>query len=325
MTDGFEFVPTNDYMIGELDKAHRQNARIVQSLPSTCMTHKLPTHATIGWLTMQSDIAIRKMVFLWSILCLPDTNIYKIITVFMIKLHDRNDVGSPESPKFSMYQGICKYKLRDFLMSCVRANHFHELNDMKLAIKREVWQHEKDCWKAIQILYPELRLFYSIVVDITVNIWWRIAAKSPCCTKWVSNMVCVIMGAEPRTRQCNFGRTMCKLCDMNRKDETLHVLSECPSLDDVRRHGWGDIKINMPGAMARHVETQLRTGWNLFYLDLVESTPMNGHWYTVLLPNLSQIYILKGIDCIQRATWTENFWHYRIMWRMMDLGKTVYI
>ena len=79
--------------------------------------------------------------------------------------------------------------------------------------------------------------------------------KNPRCTKWISNVVCVIMGAEPRTLQCNFGRTMCKLCDMNRKDVTLHVLSECPSLDDVRRNGWRDIKISMPDAMARHVET----------------------------------------------------------------------
>ena len=74
MTYELEVVPTNDYMIEELDKAHRQNARIVQNLPS--MTHKPSTHATIGWLTMKSYIAIRNMVFLWSILCLPDTNIY---------------------------------------------------------------------------------------------------------------------------------------------------------------------------------------------------------------------------------------------------------
>ena len=123
-----------------------------------------------------------------------------------------------------------------------------------MAIKRVVWQHEKDCWKATQILYPELRLFYSVVVDITVNIWWRIAANIPRCIKWISNVVCVIIGAEPRALQCNFGRMLCKLCDMNRKDVTLHVLSECPSLDDVRRNGWRDIKTSMPDAMARHVE-----------------------------------------------------------------------
>ena len=109
MTYGLEVVPTNDYMIEELDKAHRQNARIVQNPPS--VTQKPSTHATIGWLTMKSYIAIRKMVFLWSILCLPDTNIYNVISVFMIKLHDRNDVESPELPTFSMYQMICKYKL----------------------------------------------------------------------------------------------------------------------------------------------------------------------------------------------------------------------
>ena len=268
------------------------------------------------------------MVFLWSILCFPDTNINKILTVFMIKLHDRNDVESPKSPTFSMYQMICKYQLSYFLMSCVRANHFRELNYMKLEIKRVVWQHKKDCWKATQILHPELRLFYSVVVDITVNIWWRIAAKIPRCLKWISNVVCVIMGAEPRTLQCNFSRTVCKLCGMNRKDVTVHVLSECPSLDDVRRNGWRDIKISMPDAMARHLETlpvenrlefilsglggNYTNEWKLIYCNIAKFVT-NIYIYRF-------IYILKVIDCFQRATWTEHFWHYRIMWRMMDLG-----
>ena len=224
----------------------------------------------------------------------------------MIKLHDRNDFESPKSSTFSMYQMICKYKLRDFLMSCVRANHFRELNDMKLVIKRVVWQHEKACWKTTQILYPELRLFYSVVVDITVNIWWRIAAKIPRCTKWISNVVCVIMGAEPRARQCNFGRTICKLCDMNRKDVTLHVLSVCPSLEDVRRNGWRDIKMSMPDAMARHVETlPVENRLEFILAGLDETTSMNGNWYTVILPNLSQIYIeSKRLYSESHMNWT---------------------
>ena len=239
----------------------------------------------------------------------------------MIKLHDRNDVESPELPTFSMYQMMCKYKLRDYLISCVRANHFRELNDMKLVMKRVVWQHEKDCWKDTQILYPELRLFYSVVVDITVNIWWRITAKIPRCTKWISNVVCVIMGVEPRTLQCNFGRTICKLCDMKRKDVTLHVLPECPSLDEVRRNGWRDIQISMPDAMARHVETLPVKNRLEFILSGLDGNYVN-EWkliYYNIAKFVRNIYISKGIDCIQRATWTEHSCHYRIMWRMMDL------
>ena len=60
MTYGHEVVPTNDFMI-ELDKAHRQNSRIVQNLPT--MTHKQSTHATISWIAIKSYIAVRKMAF----------------------------------------------------------------------------------------------------------------------------------------------------------------------------------------------------------------------------------------------------------------------
>ena len=214
---------------------------------------------------------------------------------------------------------IFKYKLRDNLMPCARANHFRELNDMRLVIKRVVWQKEKDCWKVIQILYPALyvslyssgfRLFYSVVADIPVSIWWIIAAIIPRCTKWISNVVCVVMGAELRALQCNFGRTICKLCDINRKYVTLHALSECPSLNDARRNGWRDMAIIMPDVMGRHVDTFPVENKLQFYLDLVETTSMNVNWYTVILPNLSHIYIYiyiycKSIDSIQSEKWTR--------------------
>ena len=128
MIHGLEVVPLNDYMMVESDKAHRQNARIVQNLSN--MTQKPSTLANIGRLTMKPYITIRKMAFFWSIPDLLGTDIYKIVIVLIIKLHDRHDVKSSESPMSSMCQMICKYKLTDFFMSCVRANHVRELGDI---------------------------------------------------------------------------------------------------------------------------------------------------------------------------------------------------
>ena len=40
--------------------------------------------STIGWMSMPAYIAYRKLLFLWSILCLPVNNIYRRIVVAIL-------------------------------------------------------------------------------------------------------------------------------------------------------------------------------------------------------------------------------------------------
>ena len=117
--------------------------------------------------------------------------------------------------------------------------------------------------------------------------------KTSRCTKWISNVVCEVMGAETRALQCNFDRTICKLCDINRKVVTLHVLSECPSFNDVCRNGWMDMAIIMPDAMGRHVDTFPAEKLQSISFGLGRNYINEWKLITVILPNFSYIYILK--------------------------------
>ena len=178
-----------------------------------------------------------------------------------------------------------------------------------------------DVWHMWYVFYTELRVFYRIVIDITVNIWWWIAAKIPHCMKWIGvcGYGCRAESSTVLLRQ-NYMQIMWyeqKRCDIAC---TLWV----PLIGRCMQKWPGDIKkIYMPVAMARHIETQLKIGWNLFRMDLVETTSMNDNmlWCCQICHKYIHIYIRKNIDCIQRATWTEHSW-LRTMWRMMD---TLYI
>ena len=66
MTYGVEVVPIDETNLNDIETGHRQNAKIVQNILN--MSHKRAVLATLGWMSMKSYIAFRKMIFLWSIL-----------------------------------------------------------------------------------------------------------------------------------------------------------------------------------------------------------------------------------------------------------------
>ena len=59
------------------------------------------------------------MIFLWSILCLHDTNIYKVITLFILDLCYWGDIPLQGSPFCDMYEQFVKYKLHNNLMESI--------------------------------------------------------------------------------------------------------------------------------------------------------------------------------------------------------------
>ena len=138
MTYGLEVVPMDDSHIEELSQAHRVHASIVQHLPENA--HKPTVLSTIGWMSMPAYIAYRKLLFLWSILCLPVNNIYRRIVVAILV---SCDIFGPVklSPIGDTFKYICKYGLKDLFMSCIIRNDGNS-KEMKTQLKRTIWEYE---------------------------------------------------------------------------------------------------------------------------------------------------------------------------------------
>ena len=82
MVYGLEVTPITDKHVNEIDGSHRKMAKLIQGLP---VNTPIPAPlATIGWMSMKSYIALRKIMFLWQILYLPSTNIYRRIVCHIL-------------------------------------------------------------------------------------------------------------------------------------------------------------------------------------------------------------------------------------------------
>ena len=296
MTYGLEVVPMDDSHIEELSQAHRVHASIVQHLPENA--HKPTVLSTIGWMSMPAYIAYRKLLFLWSILCLPVNNIYRRIVVAILV---SCDIFGPVklSPIGDTFKYICKYGLKDLFMSCIIRNDGNS-KEMKTQLKRTIWEYEICCWKATQLLYPELDLYHKMVRNISVNVWWQIAARNPISTSKIRSVVAIASGTQPKGLQCNFRYQQCRLCCEQRLDDAMHILFQCPTLEATRSNTWTAVLDALPNAMAADIS---RKSWHAV-LHLILSG-----FGDQCIPERKSIYLRTA--CFIHSMYKERYQMYR--------------
>ena len=79
MLYGVEVTPLSDEDVSDLEQAHRQNAIMVQGLPTT--VPKPAPLALLGWQTIESFIAYLKIMFMIRTLCLDNQNVYRKLMI----------------------------------------------------------------------------------------------------------------------------------------------------------------------------------------------------------------------------------------------------
>ena len=245
---GFEVVPINEWGLQEMEKAQRMMARIIQGLPNNC--HNVTVLSTIGWLTIDSRIAISKLVFLWRILCLPIDNVYRRVLLHFLEAGINDDYYfNATSPTCSMLSYVKRFNLVDTLKQCMYADNSSRCNYYKSLIKRVVTDMEYTRWKVTTMIFYELPLFNHCIKKIDLCVWWRFVKNVPSLFRQVSSVVAVVSGSQPKYFQCNFNSKTCSLCTDYTRDTAQHILFECSALTDVRHVYLSKLKFTMPFAM----------------------------------------------------------------------------
>ena len=253
MTYGMEIVPITEAGMSELEKVHRNNARVIQNLPvSTPMPSTL---ATVGWLSIDAFICMRKLTFLWQILCMPMSNIYRRLVILLMQQCLINgslwNSEMRESPVIDMFRVAHRYGMTNLLRHCYLNKDFGAFTARKSLVKRVVWEYEWRRWRASCIMYPRLETNNSIVNDIKMNVWWIFRKYNPEWTTKVCCVMAVLLGTQPRLMQIFPDSTymICQLCKACVHESAQHVLFYCSELEAVRRDAWDRVKSTTPKAM----------------------------------------------------------------------------
>ena len=71
--------------------------------------------------------------------------------------------------------------------------------------------------------------------------WWKYVDKQPHMKRYVSALMAVLMGGQPKGLQCNFDSIKCKICSSGARDSPAHILFECTALQETRSGVWTEL------------------------------------------------------------------------------------
>ena len=247
MTYGMEVTPINETGIELMERAHREIAKSAQMLPRN-VSNPLPL-APIGWLSISTYIDLKKLCFLFKILCMPD-NIYRKVTVQLIK-HDMLNKESivKGSPVNDILRVTLKYKLNDFVLRACDGIHNMSYNRIKTELKKLIWNFEINRWKSSCFLYRGIEIYSTNVKSIEMHAWWWAAHESPHLVRKFAVILSILMSSQPVGMQYDLGKSHCSLCDTHNKPDAFHCIFECNPLKEVSQKELHHIKQCMPSGM----------------------------------------------------------------------------
>ena len=251
MLFGAETVPISDNDCQELEKAHRNNARIIMNVPQSVANPAV--YSTLGWLSMESYIAQMKILFLWKIAVILRDTIYFRALSFILGLIIRGKYSSALSPICDMANRFCKFDMYHDLIDCVFAIECDRnyLAD-KLSIKKHIFNIEIERWRATCLMYSSLRIYTMATNSIQMSCWWFFAKTMPKAMRKTSSVVSVLMGNQPSKYQQNLSRDPCALCDYQGYDDNIHVLFDCDKLEPQRSRLYEKLTASMPNALCQN-------------------------------------------------------------------------
>ena len=247
---GIEATPISDACLEILEKNHRENALLIQNLPSRT---PLPAPLSIiGWQKITAFVAYLKIMFLFRILCLDRDSLYRKLAVSGInrcsELNERPE--RVPTPVGDILKHLNNYGMSDLLKKCLERGNWKMVNGLKSTVKKRIQEHEERIWKVSSMLYRSLSFYNRMVNYKEVCIWWKFVSKSSGSFKSASCVVSLLCGTQPNGYGVNFGQSQrCQLCESFDIETIQHVVFECDGLEAIRGPNMMRLWDAMPNAM----------------------------------------------------------------------------
>jgi hypothetical protein len=164
MTYGMEVMAISDSSVQHLEQAHGSMAKLSQGLPQ--QTANVSCLATLGWRSMASHIDMLRILFLWRLLLLPISNVYKAMTLLRLCYHLYHPDGLHTGPLAVMVETYKKYGLETLLDNAVKSGHYMPMSLFKAVVNKIINTTEDTRFKATCLLYKSLEMFNNCIHSI---------------------------------------------------------------------------------------------------------------------------------------------------------------
>ena len=298
MLYGLEVTPIDDKCIEMLEESHRQNAMLIQNLPSR--TAKPAPVMMMGWQSIEAVIAYMKIMFMIRVLCLGCDSLYrKLMVIGMDKYNERGPQRIP-TPVCEMMKYVNRYGLNTKVETCKTSGTWKMVEPLKREVKRIILRCDEDLMKASCLLYRNLSTFADCVEYKKLNVWWRCVALSSSAFRSVSCVVALLCGTQPNGYGVNFGyHPRCQICCDYVTDSMEHIIFDCSGLQIKRQTVMDSLINSMPYAMRESFIMLNSKAKVIFILSGLGSTRYIREWQDTYLKASRLIHVMYSERCMK--------------------------
>ena len=233
----------NDADIEKLDYFQCYVGRRKQRLHSRSPSNS--SYETLGWMRLENFINMRKLIFIRSVLCLDDENIYKKIFLSRMRYFISNqDVAIRNeyfSPIFEMMKIAIIYGLYEEVKRMVTHCNTYSKKGWKNIVQDRAWVLEDADWQNRVNIFKICKNLDKVIGAPHYVIWWQIGDSNHKLQKQCEVMVKLLCGAsqlksdDKKLKGTVPSERSCTLCDNFEIEDTNHMVMRCEYHNDTRR------------------------------------------------------------------------------------------
>lgn len=248
-----EMIEMSTTLLLQMEAFQAQVAKLLQGLPDrTC---NLGAVHTMGWLSIQSQIELRKLVFLGQLICLPITSIYKRLLIRRYCYITYGGSNKREGPLSNILSIAGKYDLLQSIAKGIETGNFISLPKWKRLVRYLVTQRDEKEWAVKAPLYPTLERLIPSMPVLEMNAWWYFVQANPTYMINCKSIVKLLLDVHGlNTSKCRYDKSinpLCVYCDRCNHETINHWLFECDKWTEEREQCWQVVLDNSPNTNLR--------------------------------------------------------------------------
>jgi len=202
---GNEIMTISHKTMNALESFHAKNAKLFQGLPkNACNAGSL---ITIGWYPIECHIDILRLCFLWRIMVLPISSLYKLLLIRQLALFIQNKALN-HGPMSTMFSTSIKYGLLTHVINATFYGKCIKLLQWKRIVYDKVCSHWKTSLRVTKLTFKSLLwLDIDSSSKLYVNFWWKYNVSHSTQSKAIRSIIKVLLNVH------RFGKKRCALCN----------------------------------------------------------------------------------------------------------------
>ena len=242
-TFGAELWILNEHDVRNLENFQKYVGRRCQRFHQR--TPSVTSFRGLGWLRLETFIYAKKMLFIRTILTMPNDMIHKV--VFLKRLHDfDNNIDKAcenkyFSPTFDLLRVSMIFRMYDMVLRMANGTHVYSKLAWKKIVWTNAWKIDDEEWNYTSALFNDTHYLYNTTPGIKYPVvWWDIANLRsdliPMC-ETMSKLVCrasELKSDDFNTKNQTHSVRACSLCDNFYEENVEHLILQCAFNHDIR-------------------------------------------------------------------------------------------